>query len=61
MQAQFYQFIEDHCRTLMEKYKLRENSYFDEALFVETMQVIENYYKLDPKLVLLAQRNLQKL
>lgn len=57
MRAQFYQFIEEHCRELMERYKLREYQYFDERLYAETMQIIDNYYKLDPKISLMTKRN----
>jgi len=32
----------------MNKYKLRENPFFDLGVFEETMKLIETYYKLDP-------------
>jgi hypothetical protein len=57
MKIKFYRFIEDHCKKLIDQYKIKESKYYDEAIFQETMSLIENYYKLDPKLILLSKRD----
>lgn len=61
MKAQFYQFIEHSCKDLIEKYKLKQEKYYDAVTFNETLKLMENYYKLDPKLRLLTERNPEKL
>lgn len=62
LRTEFFRFIEDHCTELMEKrYKLRDSPYFDDGVFVQTMRLIETYYKLDPQLALLAKRSKPKL
>jgi hypothetical protein len=54
--TEFFGFIEEHCRHLIEANKLKESPFFDYDRFNETMKLIESYYKLDPELALLAKR-----
>ena len=64
MKIQFLQFIQQHCKQLVSKYSLKQSPFFDAQLFHETMLLMENYYKLDPKLSLMVQRagnNINKL
>lgn len=62
LRTEFFSFIENHCRTLMdEKFHLKESPYFDHTVFEETMKLVETYYKLDPQLALLTKRTSHKL
>ena len=54
MKTQFLEFIDRHCEALMRQHRVRENPYFDQGLYEQTMAVIESYYRLDPKVELLA-------
>ena len=54
--TEFLNFINDHCEKLLLKYKLRESEFFDQGYYNEIMQYIESYYKLDPKLELMNER-----
>jgi hypothetical protein len=58
LRTEFFKFIEDYCRDLMEnQYRLRQSPFFDNAVFEDSMKLIETYYKLDPQLALLTQRS----
>lgn len=55
--TEFFRFIEEHCRELMDsRYRLRESPFFDASVFEETMKLVESYYKLDPQLAALTKK-----
>ena len=49
-------FIEDFCSSRFKINKISENDYFDQALFNDTIALIEQYYKVDGELKLLLQK-----
>jgi len=51
--SQFLEFIEKYCSDKMKEYEIKNNKFFDEAMYHETMLLIEKYYKIDDKLKLL--------
>jgi len=57
MKTQFLDFINSKCEHLMQQYKIKVNQYYDQGLYEQTMMIMETYYKLDPKVELLAQRS----
>lgn len=57
MKAHFLEFIQSYCDRQLEQKRLRENKYFDEALFQDTITLIQQYYAIDPSLTMVVSKS----
>jgi hypothetical protein len=48
--------VEKDCSNKMEEYAIRKSRFFNEALYQETMLLIEKYYKIEDTLKLLQSK-----
>ena len=47
MKTDFYVFFEEAFSQMLDQFKLKNSPYFDQIIFNETSNLIENYDKLD--------------